>query len=127
MTELGHGSNAREIRTTAHYDKENKEFIINTPDDLAMKFWIGAAANLANMTVCFAQLYSNGQHYGPHAFIVPIRNIKDHTLMPGVTIGDCGLKNGLNAIDNGFLVFKNVRIPLDNLLDRFSSIGADGQ
>jgi acyl-CoA oxidase len=92
-----------------------------------MKFWIGAAANLANMTVCFAQLYSNGKHYGPHAFIVPIRNIKDHTLMPGVTIGDCGLKNGLNAIDNGFLVFKNVRIPLDNLLDRFSSISADGQ
>lgn len=42
--------------------------------------------------------------------------------MPGVTIGDCGPKNGFEGIDNGWLMFKNVKIPYDNLLDRFSSI-----
>ena len=54
MTELGHGSNARGIQTTAHYDKKTKEFIINTPNDLAMKFWIGGASKTANMCSVFA-------------------------------------------------------------------------
>lgn len=40
--------------------------------------------------------------------------------MPGVIIGDCGSKIGLNAIDNGFLSFTYYRVPYDSLLDRFS-------
>lgn len=122
LTELGHGSNVRDIATTATYDPKTREFIINTPDDMAMKFWIGAAAHLANISAVFAQLYVNGVCHGVHAFIVPIRNKNDHSVLPGLTIGDCGLKIGLNGIDNGFIIFKNVRIPYDNLLDRFSSI-----
>jgi acyl-CoA oxidase len=51
---LGHGSNARGILTTAHYDKTTKEFIINTPCDEAMKFWIGGAAKTSNISVIFA-------------------------------------------------------------------------
>jgi len=54
LTELGHGSNARNILTTAVYDKNTKEFIINTPCDEAMKFWIGGAANTANIGAVFA-------------------------------------------------------------------------
>jgi len=122
LTELGHGSNVRDIQTTATYDPKTRQFIINTPNDLAMKFWIGAAAHLANNAVVFAQLYVNGKCHGVHAFIVPIRNKNDHSVLPGRTVGDCGLKTGLNGIDNGFLIFKNVRIPYDNLLDRFSTI-----
>ncbi|EGR32700.1 hypothetical protein IMG5_073500 [Ichthyophthirius multifiliis] len=47
---------------------------------------------------------------------------EDHMPCPGVIIGDCGSKSGLEGIDNGFLQFKNVKIPYDNLLDRFSQI-----
>jgi acyl-CoA oxidase len=54
LTELGHGSNARCIETTAHYDKNTKEFIIHTPSDTAMKFWIGGAAKTSNISVIFA-------------------------------------------------------------------------
>lgn len=122
LTELGHGSNVRDISTTATYDPKTREFIINTPDDLAMKFFIGAAAHLANVSAVFAQLYVNGKCHGVHAFVVPIRNKVDHSVLPGVTIGDCGAKAGLNGVDNGFMVFNNVRIPYDNLLDRFSQI-----
>lgn len=43
-----------------------------------MKFWIGAAANIANMAVIFAQLYIDGQCYGVHAYVVPIRNPETH-------------------------------------------------
>jgi acyl-CoA oxidase len=54
LTELGHGSNAKGILTTAHYDKQTQEFIINTPCDEAMKFWIGGAAKTSNISVIFA-------------------------------------------------------------------------
>jgi acyl-CoA oxidase len=42
-------------------------------------------------------------------------------------IGDCGPKNGLNGIDNGFLIFKNVKVPLANMLDKFATVTPDGQ
>ena len=54
LTELAHGSNVRGIMTTAHYDHSRREFIINTPCDEAMKFWIGGASKTANTSVIFA-------------------------------------------------------------------------
>ena len=92
LTELGHGSNVKGILTTATYDVKNKEFIINSPCKEAMKFWIGGAAKTSNSGVVWAQLITNGQSYGPHAFIVPLRDRKNHMPLPGITIGDCGKK-----------------------------------
>src|ERR1700751_3346984 len=37
MTETGHGSDVQSIRTTATYDAERQEFVVNTPDDDARK------------------------------------------------------------------------------------------
>lgn len=74
------------------------------------------------MTVCWAQLYVDGKCHGVHAFLVPIRNKDTHRVLPGVTVGDCGPKVGLDGIDNGFMLFHNVRVPYDNLLDKFSQI-----
>lgn len=42
LTELGHGSSAKNMMTTAGYDEKTNEFIINTPGEFAMKWWIGA-------------------------------------------------------------------------------------
>jgi acyl-CoA oxidase len=47
-------------------------------------------------------------------------------VLPGVRIEDCGLKAGLNGVDNGRLWFDDVRIPRDNLLNRYGSVEADG-
>ena len=91
-----------------------------------MKFWIGAAANLANMSVVFAQLFIGEKCYGVHAYIVPIRDPDTHDPYPGVTLGDCGPKNGLNGIDNGFIMFDKYRIPLDNQLSRISGVNDQG-
>ena len=77
-----------------------------------MKFWIGASGNVANLAVVWANLIIEGKNYGIHAFIVPIRCKRTHKVLPGVIIGDCGPKTGLNVIDNGFIMFDNVRIPL---------------
>ena len=41
-----------------------------------MKFWIGAAAQLANISVIWAQLIVDGKKCGPHPFIVPLRDPK---------------------------------------------------
>lgn len=127
LTELAHGSNARAIQTTAHYDKESKEFIIHTPNEEAMKFWIGGAAKTSNMAVVFAQLYIEEKCHGPHAFLVPIRDRETHMPMPGVILGDCGKKIGMDGVDNGFIIFNHYRIPLENLLNRFSNVTEQGE
>jgi acyl-CoA oxidase len=51
---LGHGSNIRDILTTAEYDMEKREFILNSNGDLGAKWWIGAAAELATVSVIWA-------------------------------------------------------------------------
>lgn len=50
LTELSHGSNVQGIKTTATFDKATYSFVINTPSEADMKFWIGGAAKTA--TVC---------------------------------------------------------------------------
>jgi len=126
LTELTHGSNAKNVRTRADYDHKNKEFIINTPEETDMKFWIGAAGHSATLAVVWAQLYINQKNYGPCAFVVRIRDSKTHDVMPGVTVGDCGAKLGLAGVDNGYLIFKDMRVPYDGLLDRLCQITPQG-
>jgi len=110
LTELTHGSNVKGIQTEAHYDHTSKSFYLHTPSKDAMKFWIGAIANVANIVIIWANLHLNGKNYGIHAFLTPIRDSKTHKIFPGVIIGDCGPKTGLNAIDNGFIMFDNYKI-----------------
>ena len=127
LTELGHGSNVRSVKTTAHYDEKLKEFVLNTPSQEAYKWWIGGAGRTSNMAIIFAQLYTKGSCYGVHAFLVPIRDKGDHMPFPGVVLGDTGPKVGNDSIDNGFIAFHNYRVHKDALLDKFSSVDDDGQ
>ena len=101
LTELGHGSNARAIETTAVYDHKTKEFVLNTPNEGAQKFWIGNFACHGNHAVVFAQLHVDGVHHGVHAFVFRIRDEKGAPL-PGVRIGDCGVKIGMRSASLSF-------------------------
>lgn len=125
MSELGHGSNVRDVETKATYDAETGEFVIHTPSMSARKEWIGNAARDGMMATVFAQLGVDEHEYGVHAFVVPIRDA-DGEVCDGVTIEDCGHKLGLNGVDNGRIWFDQVRIPRENLLDRYASVDADG-
>ena len=126
MTELGHGSNVRDISTTATFDADTDEWIIHTPDELSRKEWIGNAALHGQMATVFAQLETQGVRHGVHAIVVPIRDDEGNPL-PGVFIEDCGHKMGLNGVDNGRLWFEQVRVPRGNLLDRFASVDEEGE
>jgi acyl-CoA oxidase len=125
LTEIAHGSNVQGCITTAVYDDKKEEFIINTPSERGAKFWIGNAAQTANMSVIFANLLVKGKDYGIHAFIVPLRS-SNNTTQPGVIINDCGDKMGAQGIDNGMIMFRNVRIPRTNLLDKVTQVAPDG-
>jgi acyl-CoA oxidase len=125
MTETGHGSNVQALGTVATYDGSTDEFVITTPDDASRKDYIGNAAEHAALAVVFAQLEVDGEAHGVHAFVVPIR--RDRELLPGVRVEDDGLKMGLNGVDNGRIWFDGVRIPRDNLLNRFADVTSDGR
>lgn len=125
MTEIGHGSDVAAIGTTATYDPATEEFVIHTPFRAATKEFLGNAAVHGKAATVFAQLITGGVNYGVHCFFVPIRD-DDGAMLPGVQSEDDGVKGGLNGIDNGRLSFDQVRVPRENLLNRYGDVAADG-
>src|SRR3954466_15289409 len=125
MTETGHGSNVQALETTATYDPETEEFVVHTPHDDARKDYIGNAARDGRMAVVFAQLITGGEERGVHAILVPIRDERGEPC-DGVRLEDCGTKLGLNGVDNGRIWFDHVRVPRENLLDKYAQVSGDG-
>jgi acyl-CoA oxidase len=126
MSESGHGSNVQRVETTATWNAEAGEFVVDTPTESARKDYIGNAARDGRMAVVFCQLVVGGESRGVHALLVPIRRA-DGAAVEGVEISDCGEKLGLNGVDNGRLAFHNVRVGRDALLDRYAEVTPDGE
>jgi acyl-CoA oxidase len=126
MTETGHGSNVKGIETTATYEPSTRNFVIHTPSLQAQKEFIGNAALHGRMATVFAKLILDDKDYGVGAFLVPLRDDKGK-ILPGITIEDCGRKMGLNGVDNGKIRFDHVKIPYDNMLDKFASVASSGK
>jgi len=129
MTETGHGSDVQSLETTATYDAETQEFVIDSATPTARKDYIGGAAETATMAAVFAQLITTEDgkpvNHGVHCFLVPIRD-GDANDLPGVATSDNHYKGGLPGVDNGRIVFDHVRVPRDNLLNKYGDVAADG-
>ena len=129
MTETGHGSDVQSLETTATYDAETEEFVIDSPTPTARKDYIGGAAETATMASVFAQLITTEDgkpvNHGVHCVLVPIRDADGNDL-PGVTTSDCDYKGGLPGVDNGRIVFDHVRVPRVNLLNKYGDVAPDG-
>jgi acyl-CoA oxidase len=110
------------LETTATYHPETQTFVLNSPTLTASKWWAGGLGKAANHAIVMACLITNGKNYGPHPFVVQIRNLVDHEPLPGVTVGDIGPKFGFNTVDNGFALFDSMHIPHIAFLARYSQI-----
>lgn len=75
----------------------------------------------------FANLYTLGKSYGIHGFLVQLRDEVNHKPMKGITIGEIGTKLGFNSVNNGFLGFDHVRIPLKNMMMKNSEVLENGE
>jgi acyl-CoA oxidase len=125
MTETGHGSDVQSLETTATYDPSTEEFVIDSPTPSSRKDYIGGAAETAWVAAVFAQLITQGKCHGVHCFVVPIRDADGNDL-PGVSTSDCQYKGGLPGVDNGRILFDHVRVPRENLLNKYADVAPDG-
>lgn len=130
LTELGYGNNAVEMETTAVFNpasgSEEAHFVINSPSTLSVKYWITNSADHAKWAVVFARLLVQGKDVGVHGFLTRIRN-EDMSQVKGVSIHDMGHKMGCNGVDNGFLNFTDVKVPITSLLNKTSNITSEGE
>uniref|UniRef100_A0AAF5DFT5 Acyl-coenzyme A oxidase n=2 Tax=Strongyloides stercoralis TaxID=6248 RepID=A0AAF5DFT5_STRER len=126
QTEMGHGTNLRKLETTATFDLEKDEFVINTPTITATKWWPGNLGKNANVCIVAAQTWIKGKCYGTNNFIVQLRDFETHEPLPGIIIGDIGPKFGYQQNDNGFCRFNNVRIPRRNMLMKHVKVDRKG-
>ena len=99
--------------------------MVHTPDLAARKDYVGGAARDGRLAAVFAQLITDGTSHGVHCVLVPIRDDSAEPV-PGVTVSDCGPKAGLGGVDNGRLSLDHVRVPRENLLNRYGDIDANG-
>jgi acyl-CoA oxidase len=126
MTEVDHGSNLAGLGTTATYDPGRREFIIHTPSWHDAKWAIALLSWNARMVTVMAQLYMpGGEAKGIHSFLVPVRDEQGRPL-PGVHLSDVDQLIGLNGVGIGNARFDQVRIPRENLLNRFADVTPEG-
>ncbi|MGZ3146377.1 acyl-CoA dehydrogenase family protein [Lentzea chajnantorensis] len=126
-TEIGGGTNLREIRTTVTWDRAEQCFTLDTPSDAACKFWIGNIKHAATVGMVLARLVIDGEDVGHHWFRVPLRDEENGPALPGITILSCDPKGGIQANQVGGARFTGVRLPREALMERYSRIDEDGR
>jgi alkylation response protein AidB-like acyl-CoA dehydrogenase len=86
---MGHGTDVSSLETTATLDLKTDEWIINTPNIRATKFWPGALGIQSNYALTFARGIVGENDYGVLPFLVPIRD-NNHMPFQGVKVGAIG-------------------------------------
>jgi len=126
QTELGHGTFVRGIETTATLDLETDEFVIHSPSLSSTKFWPGAIAFACTHSIVVARLIVRAKDHGTHMFLVQFHSLEGGSPMPGIELGDLGMKMSYNGTCNGFATFNRVRIPRTDMLMGNIAVSKDG-
>ncbi len=125
QTELGHGSNVRGIETTATLDVARQEWEIHSPTLTSLKWWPTGMYACTHALV-FANLIIGDTNNGFHGFLVQLRG-PDGTTMPGVELGEIGPKLNYSSTNIGYCRFTRVRVPMDRLFSKHSTVTAAGE
>lgn len=125
QTELGHGSNLRGLETTATFDADSDEFVIDSPTLTSMKFW-PSGMYACTHGIVFAQLMISGKNHGVHGFWMQFRDDQGH-LMPGVEVGEMGPKIHSSNTNIGYARFDHVRVPRSHMFSKFQQVTREGQ
>jgi acyl-CoA dehydrogenase len=118
MTEPGAGSDTSAIQTTAVFDPETNEWVLNgekifcTNGKLALEESDG-------VVVVWATVDRSAGRAGMKPFVVEAGT-------KGVKIGKVEIKHGIRASDTAAIVLDNARIPADNLLGSADVVQREG-
>jgi acyl-CoA oxidase len=85
------------------------------------------AGQTATHTVVIAQTYIHGKNVGLNWFIVQLRDTVTGQVMPNIQAGDIGSKVGHQGVDNGWIQFRQARIPRTNMLTKWVSMDRGGE
>jgi len=107
------------VQTTADWDDEAREFVLESASEGAHKNWI-SQGYVADLACVVADLRVNGQSHGPHAFLVEFR--RDGKVLPNIELGDMGQKTVGNDLDNAWIAFHKMRVPHKTLLSRYAEV-----
>ena len=107
------------VNTQAHWDPSSQTFNLHSPNLGAYKNWISQGL-VADKTVAVADLFIKGKSFGPHAFMMNLR--ENGKPVAGVKFEDMGKKTVGNDLDNAAIGFDNVTLPKEALLNRFADI-----
>jgi acyl-CoA oxidase len=108
-------------------DRATDEWIINTPNEGATKYWPGDLGRFTTHGCVFARCIIDGKDYGVQPFVVQYRDTKTFQRVKGFESGDLGPKFGYETRDTSWATFDHVRIPRTNMLMKVCQVDKDGK
>lgn len=123
LTEIGYGSTALYLRTTASYEPSTQTFDLHTPDNEACKFWVSGYKS--THAVVFARLVNAKGDQGVQAFFIQLRSVEGR-LLQGIEELELGAVTGPNGAGCSLMRFTHVKIPLEALMNKHSDLAPDG-
>ncbi|MCG8588841.1 MAG: acyl-CoA dehydrogenase family protein [Proteobacteria bacterium] len=110
ITEPGAGSDSAAIQTTADWDEDAQEWVLNGTK-IFCTAGEGASTVAGGFVVVWATVDKSAGRGGIKSFVVPANT-------PGMTLVGTEDKLGIRASDTATLTFDNCRVPGENLLGR---------
>jgi acyl-CoA dehydrogenase len=108
MTEPQAGSDTASIRTTARLSDDGKEWVLNG-EKIFVTGGLMAAKESPGLVVVWATVDPSAGRAGMKPFVV-------ESGTPGMTVAKLEHKHGIRASDTAAIVFRDCRIPYDNIL-----------
>lgn len=108
MTEPGAGSDTSAIQTTARLDEATHEWVLNGEKIFCTNGRLSLEES-GGIVVVWATVDRSAGRAGMKPFVVEAGT-------PGVTVEKVEIKHGIRASDTASIVFRDARIPYDNIL-----------